>query len=465
MEMAIYHCSIKIIGRGGGRSAVGASAYRSGSRLYEEETGTAHDYTRKMEIMHSEINLPQNAPEEYADREKLWNAVHKVEKNRNAQLAREVEVALPVEFSRDRQIKVVRDYVKTNFVDAGMCADWSIHDKGVGNPHAHIMLTTRAIKPDGIWAAKETKTFALDENGNRIPLIDKKTGAQKIGRRNEKLWKRIMMQSNDWNDKTKAEEWRKSWADICNRYLEPEQQIDHRSYKRQQMDKEPTIHEGYKAREMEHDGFVSVRCEYNRTVRALNAAKSKWRELTAELQQSILEKGRDLIGRINERVRGHDEHSAEPREAFVHHRGAADRDRENEKAERGPAALARQVKEKGDGINGRIEQLLQRRTDVSGATSGRGVAGRERTAPNDERGIRIENLRTDTEAFIRDARADVANLLDEINDSRLRATASGERRRDREAQREDRDIQRERYYLEQELRAARARKRSYEMER
>ncbi len=134
--------------------------------------------------------------------------MHKLEKNKNAQLAREVEVALPVEFSRERQIEIVREYVKTNFVDVGMCADWSIHDKGTGNPHAHILLTTRGIKPDGKWAAKEKKTYALDENGDRIPLIDKKTGEQKTGRRNEKLWKRITVQADGWNGKTKAEEWR-----------------------------------------------------------------------------------------------------------------------------------------------------------------------------------------------------------------------------------------------------------------
>ena len=463
--MAIYHCSIKIISRSTGRSAVAAASYRSGSRLYEAETGTTHDYTRKMEIVHSEIDLPSNAPEEYRDRETLWNEVHKIEKNKNAQLAREVEVALPVEFSRERQIEVVREYVKTNFVDVGMCADWSIHDKGTGNPHAHILLTTRGIDENTKWMAKEKKTYALDENGDRIPLIGKKTGKQKIGRRNEKLWKRVTVQANDWNGKTKAEEWRKSWADICNRYLEPEKQIDHRSYKRQRLEKEPTIHEGYKAREMERDGIVSVRCEYNRTVRALNAVQLKWRELTVELQQSILEKGRDLIGRINERIRRYDENIAEPRESAVHHRGTADRDREIKTTKRGTAALARQVKEKGEDINGRIEQLLQRRTDVAGAPSGRGITGRERNAPNDKQQGRVENRGTDTEAFIRDARADVANLLDEINDSRLRATASGKRRRNRETQREDRDIQRERYYLEQELRTARARKRSHEMER
>ena len=458
MQMAIYHCSIKIIGRGGGRSAVGAAAYRSGSRLYEEETGTAHDYTRKMEIMHSEINLPQNAPEEYADRENLWNAVHKVEKNRNAQLAREVEVALPVEFSRDRQIEAVRDYVKTNFVDAGMCADWSIHDKGAGNPHAHIMLTTRAIKSDGRWAAKETKTFALDENGDRIPLIDKKTGVQKIGRRNEKLWKRVTEQANDWNDKNKAEEWRRSWAETCNKYLEPEKQIDHRSYQRQKNEKMPTIHEGYKARQMERDGIVSIRCEYNRTIRSLNAARSNWRIALWELQWSIHEKAEDLIGRINERAGGHDDDFEKSGEAADYHRGTGDGDRESENTERETNEFGLQIAEKGDDISGRIENLLQRRRNGAGSQSGRRFTGRERQPAEPDRG-------NGTDTFIRDAEADVANLLNDVNNSRLRAAASGERRRNCESERNDREVQRQRLDLERERKAQRTNSRSYEMER
>ena len=235
--MVIYHCSIQIISRSAGRSAVAAASYRSGSRMYEAETGIIHDFTRKMEVVYSEIDLPPQAPAEYSDRETLWNAVHAVEKNKNAQLAREIEVALPVEFSKERQVEVLRDYVQTNFVDKGMCADWSIHDKGTGNPHAHIMLTMRPISENGKWAPKERKEYALDKNGERIPLIDKKTGEQKLGKRNEKLWKRATVQTNDWNDKNKAEEWRKSWADTCNRYLEPEMQIDHRSYKRQHLEK------------------------------------------------------------------------------------------------------------------------------------------------------------------------------------------------------------------------------------
>ncbi len=320
--MAIYHCSIKIIGRSDGKSAVASSAYRSGEKLTDDRTGLIHDFTKKRGVVFTEVSLPAHAPPEYADRNVLWNAVEKAEKKSNAQLAREIEVALPKELSRECQIEIVRRYVQENFVSVGMCADWALHDKGDGNPHAHIMLTMRGIKPDGSWAQKEKKIYALDEEGNRIPLIDPATGEQKLGKRNEKLWKRITVEPNDWNDQNKAEIWRKPWADICNEYLSLEQQIDHRSYKRQELDLEPTIHEGYHARKMEKAGFVSNRCEYNRIVRKLNELKAGWLLTMQALQKTIMERGRILYERITEYFRGNHEdfqisgrhagHSGEP---------------------------------------------------------------------------------------------------------------------------------------------------------
>lgn len=228
MFLAIYHCSVKIIGRSKGKSVIAAAAHRVGEKLCDRETGITHDFTRKGGVMHREILLPGHAPEEYTDRQTLWESVTKAEKKSNAQLAREVEVALPTEFSEELQLAVIREYVQGNFVSEGMCADIAIHDKRNGNSHAHILLTTRPIKADGSWGAKEKKDYARDENGERIPLIDKKTRMQKLGKRNEKLWKRITVQANDWNDQGNVEKWRKLWADACNCYLSMEQQIDHR---------------------------------------------------------------------------------------------------------------------------------------------------------------------------------------------------------------------------------------------
>ena len=152
--------------------------------------------------------------------------------------------------------------------------------------------------------SKGKKEYARDEDGNRIPLIDKKTGKQKLGKRNEKLWKRITVQANDWNDRGNVEKWRKSWADICNRYLSVEQQIDHRSYKRQGLPLEPTIHERFRARQMEQRGEVSDRCEYNRIIKQLNSVTREWFQIMKALHQMIMEKARDLIRRIYDRVTG-----------------------------------------------------------------------------------------------------------------------------------------------------------------
>lgn len=291
--MAIYHCSIKIIGRSGGRSAAASSAYRSGEKLTDEETGLVYDYTRKIGVIYSEVSLCKNAPRKYQNRETLWNAVHKVEKASNAQLAREIEVALPIEFDEELQKEVMREYVQ-GFVDEGMCADWAIHDKGDGNPHAHILLTTRPIKENGEWGVKEKKGYALDEKGEKIPIIDESTGKQKVDSRNRKQWKRETIQANDWNDQGKAEQWRQAWAQVCNQYLDKEQQITHKSYKRQGIEQEPTIHEGYAARKIEKAGEVSDRCQINREIhernQLLTALKAQIAEIAEKLKEYVWDK-------------------------------------------------------------------------------------------------------------------------------------------------------------------------------
>ena len=193
-----------------------------------------HDYTRKGGIVHAEIMLPAHAPPEFADRSTLWNSVEQIEKARDSQLAREIEAALPRELSREQQLALVRAYVKDNFVDKGMCADFAIHDKGTGNPHVHIMLTVRPLKENGAWGAKCRKAYDLDENGQRIP--DGKGG-----------WKNHREDTTDWNDKGNVEIWRAAWAACTNRALEAAGHpalVDHRSYKRQGIDKIPSVHLG-----------------------------------------------------------------------------------------------------------------------------------------------------------------------------------------------------------------------------
>lgn len=302
--MAIYHLSLKTISRSKGQSAVASAAYRSGSKLKDRETGETKDFTKKHGVAYSEIQLPAQAPAKFTDREEFWNAVEEKESKSNSQLAREVELALPSELKRPTQIKLVHDYVQTNFVDRGMCADWSIHDKEDGNPHAHIMLTTRAIKKNGTWAPKQKSTYLLDESGAKVPQIDPKTGQQKIGARGRKMWKRTTESYTDWNDRSNAEIWRKSWAESCNQYLAPKNKIDHRSYERQGVEQIPTIHEGHVAREM---GDRSERVQTNIDVKAGNRELSGLSATIAKIQ----EEARKLFRQIAELIRKRAQEKAE----------------------------------------------------------------------------------------------------------------------------------------------------------
>jgi ATP-dependent exoDNAse (exonuclease V) alpha subunit len=267
--MAIFHMSIKIITRGAGKSAVAAAAYRSGETLTNEYDGVTHDYTHKGGIFHSEILLPSNAPTEYTNRSVLWNAVEKTERYKTAQLAREIEVSLPRELSRDESIELARRFVQNTFVDKGMCADICFHDKDKGNnPHAHIMLTMRPINPDGSWGAKSKSI-----NGRKIPTVD-------------------------WNDRDNAEKWRSLWADYLNEALALkgiEERVDHRSYERQGIDQIPTVHMGVAVLQMERRGIVTERGNYNREIdkrnkllRSLNARIRKLEDWTKESREEEL---------------------------------------------------------------------------------------------------------------------------------------------------------------------------------
>ncbi|MCL2546755.1 MAG: MobA/MobL family protein, partial [Oscillospiraceae bacterium] len=251
--IAIYHCSIKIISRGKGKSAVAAAAYRAGEKIINEYDGVTHDYTKKGGVVHTEILLPDHAPAEYSDRAVLWNAVEKFECYKTAQLSREIELALPVELTETQNISLVNEYVNQHFVSAGMCADIAIHDKDDGNPHAHILLTMRPIEQDGKWGQKSRTV-----DGKKIPTVD-------------------------WNEQTKAEEWREGWAVALNAHLEKHnhaERVDHRSYERQGVDKIPSIKLGTAAHQMEQKGVATDRGNINRAIEVTN---QKLRELKAQI--------------------------------------------------------------------------------------------------------------------------------------------------------------------------------------
>jgi len=188
----------------------------------------------------------------------------------------------------------VRDYVQRNFVDKGMCADWAIHDsendKGQRNLHIHVLLTMRPLTENGEWGAKTKKVYILDENGERVPLIDKKTGQQKVDKRNRKQWKCHTVESTDWNSKENAKIWRKDLADTINATNEQlgiSVHWEHRSFKEQGIDREPTIHIGAVANALERKGIQTERGNINREIIKNNLLLEQAKEILMLAKQEL----------------------------------------------------------------------------------------------------------------------------------------------------------------------------------
>jgi Ti-type conjugative transfer relaxase TraA len=242
--MAIYHLHVKVIGRKSGSSAVASAAYRSGSRLRDQRLDRSHDFSGKRGVVHSELMLPENAPEAWSDRERLWNEVEAFEVRKDAQLAREVEFAIPREMSEAQGIELARDFVRGEFVDRGMIADlnvhWDIAEDGMPKPHAHAMLTMRAV----------------DENGF----------GQKV---------------REWNRTEMVERWRERWAELANERmaeLDIDARIDHRSLEAQGLALEPQSQIGAPAkrievRGIEGEGLEAERAEMHRQIARGNGVR------------------------------------------------------------------------------------------------------------------------------------------------------------------------------------------------
>lgn len=259
--MAIYHLSVKLVSRGSGRSCVAAAAYRAGDRLQDVRQGLTHDYTRRRDVRETWIQAPEEAPAWVTDRQTLWTAVDAVEKRKDAQTAREVEVALPRELTPDQQREAVREFVQAAFVARGMVADVALHEghhPAEPNPHAHILLTTRTLTPDG------------------------------FGPKNR-----------DWNAKELLGTWRTQWAIECNQALEEAgkaARVDARSLAAQGIDRLPTVHEGVAVRQMERRGIATERGAGNRAVAAQQQVGIALARVRAEktaaltLQQTLRER-------------------------------------------------------------------------------------------------------------------------------------------------------------------------------
>ena len=237
--MAIYHFSVQVIGRAAGRSAVAASAYRSASRLRDDRLERSHDFSGKRGVVHSEVLLPENAPGQWSDREKLWNDVEAFEKRKDAQLCREVEFALPREMTERQGIELARDFAQSEFVDQGMIADvnvhWDIGEDGMPKPHAHVMLTMRSV----------------DQNGF----------GQKV---------------RDWNRTEMVERWRERWADHVNERLaelDIDARIDHRSLEAQGIGLESQTKIGASAQRIEAAGLEADRAEDHRRIARENGER------------------------------------------------------------------------------------------------------------------------------------------------------------------------------------------------
>ncbi|TPN57392.1 MULTISPECIES: Ti-type conjugative transfer relaxase TraA [unclassified Mesorhizobium] len=242
--MAIYHLHVKVIGRKAGSSSVASAAYRSASRLRDERIERSHDFSAKRGVVHSEVMLPEDAPEAWRDRERLWNDVEAFEVRKDAQLAREVEFSLPRELSQAQGIELARDFVQVEFVSRGMVADLNVHwdraEDGSPKPHAHVMLTMRSVDANGFGA-----------------------------------------KVRDWNATQMVERWRERWAELANERLaelDIDARIDHRSLEAQGISLEPQTQIGAPAQRIEGGGLAAGdieadRAELHREIARNNGAR------------------------------------------------------------------------------------------------------------------------------------------------------------------------------------------------
>jgi ATP-dependent exoDNAse (exonuclease V) alpha subunit len=260
--MAIYRLSASVVKRSAGRSATASAAYRAAEHIADERTGLAFDYRRKRGVVHTEIIAPAGTPASLSSRGQLWNAVEQGEKRKDAQLAREIILALPHELTDAQRVGLVQEFARAEFVGQGMIADIAIHapDRKADNRnhHAHVLLTMRELTGDGF--------------GKKV---------------------------RDWNDTERLEAWRAHWADMINRHLERAghaARVDHRSLEDRGIDREPEPKQGPIATEMERAGRPSHAGDDRRAAQARNEERA---QIATELATVTAE----IINLENERAR------------------------------------------------------------------------------------------------------------------------------------------------------------------
>lgn len=289
--MSGYYAKVSNVS--GGKSCVATSAYMSREKMKDEQMNHTFNYSgHEHDNTFSNVTLCKNAPEEWQDKEKLWNAVEEAEKGKNTRKAKQWILAVPQEMTQEQAEQAVKEFQEW-MAEKGMCSQADIHEPDSKrsasqiekNKHVHVMATQRLINEQGEWERiKEKKVYANclnaegkpdynpdipNDTAHRIPQLNQ-DGTQKVrvrpGKGEEKLWERVKIQSNPLDNRELIEESRAKWAEVCNKHLSAEQQIDHRSYDRQGIDKVAEIHEGIGAH---HDG--DSRSLYNQEVRKVNA--------------------------------------------------------------------------------------------------------------------------------------------------------------------------------------------------
>ncbi|MGO9036965.1 MAG: MobA/MobL family protein [Steroidobacteraceae bacterium] len=243
--MAVYFLHVKTFGRSGGSSAPSAAAYRAGERIRDERTGRIYDHTSRQDVMHKEIVLPSRYGDSdmgwATDRANLWNAAEEAESRRNARVAREYLVALPVELSAEQRVGLVREFSQELCDRYRFAVDLSIHaprdfpGSDPRNFHAHLLATTREVSTSGL--AGKTTLELNDENRRKLGL---EPGI------NELLYVR------------------ERWGMVTNEALRNAHmaaRVDHRTLEAQGIDREPRPQIPRMAFEMERHGYRSALAE------------------------------------------------------------------------------------------------------------------------------------------------------------------------------------------------------------
>ena len=417
--MAIYHCSISNVSRAKGSTSCATLAYISGEEIHDSRTGIKYSYSRRERVLEVGTILPTSAPSGYADAETLWNAVENYETADNARTAKKIQVALPRELELSEQKTVVEEYIRQNLAQEGYCATYAIHDGGTrGNPHAHILVSNRTIDRKGSWGVKRKMAYALDERGNRIPLLNE-DGTQRTDGNGRRQWKRVTVEQNKLDSKDFLLRLRKAWADVVNRYLSPYEQIDHRSNVARGIVDTPTIHEGYSARAIEERGGIAERCEINRAIRRENANRRQAQEEISERQANV--------DRMKEE------------------------EREDDRIENELTQARELDQERGERINEQLQRLLQRRANAVAADR---LADGEREPTGEDTADRTSDSNDKTAREI----ADRAIRIQQVLDRREREAAEALRKRE-EAERRKQQLEAERKRAEERAAAERARER------